>query len=111
MNARREAIRNYKERKIPKGIFVVRFETNGRQWVDSSPNLGAARNAVWSQLKSGAHYNKDLQAQWNAHGEAAFEFEVVEELDPETPEIAVRDELKRKRKEWVAKLGVTTVSP
>jgi len=111
MNSRKEAIRLYKERKIPRGIFIVRSTANGRCWVDLSPDLDTARNSVWSQLRSGGHLNKVLQAEWNTHGEANFEFEIVEKLDPDIADVAIRDELKRKRKEWVAKLPAPTVSP
>ena len=111
MNERKEAIRKFKERKVARGIFMVRSKTSGRRWVDLSPNLDAARNRVWSELRHGVHWNRELQVEWNAHGEADFEFEVVETLDPEIVEIAIRDELKRKRIEWMARLAAPTVSP
>ena len=104
MNNRKEAIRAYKERKIPRGIYVVRCTATGKTWVGSSPNLEAARNLVWMQLKMGLHRNVDLQGAWNDHGEATFEFEIAETLDPDILEMAIRDELKSKRGEWAAKL-------
>ena len=108
---RKEAVRAYKERKTPRGVFVLISTATERRWVDASPNLDAARNLLWFELKKGAHRNRDLQTEWNAQGESSFEFEIVEELDPDIIESAVRDELKSKRAEWVTKLGVTTVSP
>lgn len=108
---RKEAVRSYKERKIPRGVFVLLSTTTDRRWVDASPNLDAARNLLFFELKRGGHRNRDLQTEWNTHGESSFEFEVVEELDAAIVESAVRDELKSKRSEWVTKLGVTTVSP
>ena len=108
---RKEAVRAYKERKIPRGVFVLLSTVTDRKWVDASPNLDAARNMLWFSLKQGAHRNRDLQTEWNTHGEASFEFEIVEELDPDLVDMAVRDELKSKRADWATKLGAPTVSP
>ena len=108
---RKEAVRAYKERKIPRGVFVLLSTVTDRKWVDASPNLDAARNMLWFELKRGGHRNRDLQTEWNTHGESSFEFEVVEELDPDITEMAVRDELKTKRTDWAAKLKAPTVSP
>ena len=111
MNERKEAIRSYRERIIPRGVFVLLSTTTDRRWVDASPNLDAARNMLWFELKRGGHRNRDLQTEWNTHGESSFEFEVVETLDPAITDIAIRDELKTKRADWATKLGAPTVSP
>ena len=108
---RKDAVRAYKERKIPRGVFVLVSTATNRRWVDSSPNLDAARNLLWFELKRGGHRNRELQTEWNSEGESSFEFEIVEELDADVIDSAVRDELKTKRAEWVVKLGVPTVSP
>src|SRR5450432_1665814 len=102
---RKEATRAYKEKKIPRGVFVLLSTATDRRWVDSSPNLDAARNLLWFELQRGAHRNRDLQTEWNTHGESSFEFEVVEELDPDLIDMAMRDELKTKRTDWCTKLG------
>jgi hypothetical protein len=108
---RKEAIRKFKERKIARGIFVVRSKATGRCWVDSSLNLDSARNSVWFELRHGNHRNRELQEEWNAQGEADFEFEVVETLDDDIAEMSVRDELKQKRRDWGERLGAPTISP
>jgi hypothetical protein len=53
----------------------------GQVWVDSSPNLDAARNGAWFFLRHRYHHNKALQAEWNTHGEEAFQYEILEQLD------------------------------
>jgi hypothetical protein len=111
MNSRKEAIRAYKERKIPRGIYQVRCATTGQIWVELSPDLSCARNSVWSQLRSKGHLNRKLQAVWDANGEATFEFAILETLDQDIAEMAIRDELKAKRKKWMAQLNALTVSP
>ena len=75
---RKEAARQFKERKPSPGVYALRCSTTGRAWVDSSPNLDAAQNSQFFQLRQRLHRNKELQAEWNAHGEASFRFEVLE---------------------------------
>ncbi len=81
---KKEAIREYKEgRKTPpRDFFAIRCTAGiGRVWVGSSPNLDAAKNGYWAGLKMGANHEKLLQAEWNAHGEESFSYEVLETLD------------------------------
>jgi hypothetical protein len=77
---RREAARQFKERKPSFGIYALRCSTTGRSWVDSSPNLNAAQNGQFFQLRQRLHRNKELQVEWNTHGEESFHFEVLEVL-------------------------------
>jgi hypothetical protein len=81
--SRRNAVRDYKERKVPAGIFSLRCGPTGETWVGLSRNLDGQRNSVFFALRMGSHMNKALQAAWNAHGEDSFEFVVVEPLEDE----------------------------
>jgi hypothetical protein len=108
---RKEAIAEYKNRKTPRGTFVVRFAEEGRAWVDATPDLDAARNGILFALRIGAHRNKDLQADWDAHGEASFRYEVLEKLEDDLPPMAWRDLLKNKKKEWVERLEGRAITP
>jgi hypothetical protein len=84
---RKEAARQFKERKPSPGIYALRCSTTSRTWVDSSPNLDAAQNSQFFQLRQRLHRNKELQAEWNAHGEGSFSFEVLENF-PKTPRLS-----------------------
>jgi hypothetical protein len=108
---RKEAIAEYKNRKTPRGTFSVRFADDGPAWVDATPDLEAAKNSLLFSLRNGLHINKGLQAEWNAHGEAAFRYEVLEKLDDDLAPMAWRDLLKDKRKEWLEKLGARAINP
>lgn len=108
---RKEAIAEYKNRKPPRGMYVVRFADDGPVFVDAVPDLDAARHGLLFALRIGAHWNKELQAEWNAHGESAFRYEVLEKLEDDLAPMAWRDLLKDKKKEWVAKLGAHPVTP
>ena len=108
---RKEAIAEYKNRKTPRGAFVVRFAADGPAWVDATPDLDAARNGLLFTLRNGLHRNKGLQDEWNARGEAAFHYEVLEKLEDDLAPMAWGDLLKDKKKEWVERLGAEKVTP
>lgn len=99
---RKQAIEEYKSRPLNAGVFGVRCAATGGVWVGANPDLDAARNALWFLLRSGRQRNPSLQAAFNAHGEGAFVFEVLETLEPDMPDVQVADELKRKQREWAA---------
>lgn len=101
---RKEAARQFKERKPSPGIYALRCCTTGRAWVDSSPNLDAAENSQFFQLRQRLHRNKDLQAEWNAQGEESFRFEVVERLPEDTPPLNLRDLLQERKRAWAEQL-------
>jgi hypothetical protein len=102
---RKEAIRKFKERKTPRGIFAVRCTATGRVWAGASPNLDAARNGTWFGLRLGGCRTPELQAEWNQHGEAAFAFEILEQLDDDAVPLLLRDLLEEKKAQWCARLG------
>ena len=39
--SRKDAIREYKERKTPRGIYAIRCASTGSVWVESAPGQGA----------------------------------------------------------------------
>jgi hypothetical protein len=97
---KKEAAREFRERKPCSGIYALRCHASGRSWVDSSPNLDAAQNSQFSQLRQGLHRNKELQGEWNSQGEAAFAFEVLEVLPEDTPPLLLRDLLVWRKRAW-----------
>jgi hypothetical protein len=104
--SRREAIREYKERKVRCGIYAVRCTATSEAWVGLSRNLDAQWNSIAFGLRTGGHANRALQAVWNAHGEPAFAFEALEVLDDEDMSpIGRQDALKRREAHWLAALG------
>lgn len=103
--SRRQAIRQYKERKVPVGIFSIRCRPTGETWVGASRNLDGQRNSSFFGLRLGSHRNRRMQAAWNAHGEPAFEFAVVELLEDEDLGPLGRDTwLKARERHWLAEL-------
>lgn len=98
---KKEIARAYAERKRVQGVFAVRCPPTGEVWVSSSRNLDTQKNGVWFGLRAGRHPNKALQAAWDAHGEEAFTYEIVEELSDEnlTP-MGFSDLLKARERDW-----------
>ena len=108
--SRRSAVRDYKERKVPAGIFAVRCAATGQAWVGLSRNLDGQQNSTLFGLRLGSHMNKALQAAWNAHGADAFAFEVLEVVDDEDLTALGRaDLLKRRERHWVDTLGAARI--
>jgi hypothetical protein len=102
---KKEAIRQYKERKPCIGIYAVRCAITGRVWVGSSRNLDATRNGIWFSLRSGAHREQALQQEWTAHGESAFRYEVLEKLKEDVATLLVADLLKARKQHWMTELN------
>jgi len=102
---RKEAIRICKEIKTPCGIFAVRCQASGRIWVGSSPNLHSAHNRFWFCLRQRSHPNRDLQNEWNSHGEQSFQYEVLEKLEDDIAPLASKDLLKENQLTWQTRLG------
>jgi len=99
---RKEAARQFKERKPSPGIYALRCRATGRNWIDSSPNLDAAQNSQFFQLRQSLHRNKEIQSEWNTYGEGSFEFAVLETLPEDTPSLNLRDLLAERKQVWAA---------
>jgi hypothetical protein len=108
---RKRAIAEYKGRKRRAGVFAVRCAETGHVWVGASPNLDAAKNGLWFVLRSGSARNAELQAEWQAHGEAAFSFEVLEALGDDVAPMLAADELKQKKRDWAGREGAGLLLP
>jgi hypothetical protein len=107
--SRKEAIREYKERKIPRGIYAVKCAATPQVWVESSPNLNSARNGLWFALRLGNHPNRTLQGVWNQQGEAAFTWEILEQLEDDIPQLNLADTLKQKKLDWIERLSAAPI--
>ncbi|MES1199532.1 MAG: GIY-YIG nuclease family protein [Pseudomonadota bacterium] len=108
---KRDLVREYKERKPRRGVFAVRCASTNEVWVSGSPNLDSQQNSTWFQLRAGGHPNRAMQAAWMAHGEAAFTYEVLAELeDADASAYALRADLKTMEQDWRARLNARAVT-
>jgi hypothetical protein len=102
---KKEAIRKFKEQKTPQGLFAVRCAVSNRVWVGSSRNLNSAQNMMWFSLRQGSYPERTLQDEWDAQGENAFRYEILETLDDSFSPMEITDLLKAKKLSWIATLG------
>ena len=87
--------REYKEAEIPAGVYRIWNKQADRSLVGSSR----------LELKLGGHRNRELQSDWNALGEEAFEFEILDTLTPRhEPGYDVKGELKVLEDLWLERL-------
>ena len=106
---RKAAIAAYKERKTPFGIFAVRCSATGQVWVGRSRHLDTQQNGLWFSLRLGSGMNRDLQAAWNAYGQAAFTFEELERLSDETLPYVRQAKLKERLAFWKVECGAALI--
>lgn len=102
---RKAAVAAYKERKVVAGIYLLRCGATGECWAGQAPDLSTIQNRVWFTLRHGSHRQRSLQAAWQAHGEAAFAFEQVEQLDEKALEAGRERVMKARLAHWCAELG------
>ena len=72
----------YKERSRETGVVFVACSETGDMFLADAIDAPAAFNRMCCQLSSGLYPDKWLQALWDQHGEDAFEFGVLQRLDP-----------------------------
>ena len=48
---------------------------------------------------------KSLQCEWNACGEQAFQYQILEELEDDLSPLAITDLLQEKKRHWTAQLN------
>ena len=96
---RKDLVREYRERKVRPGIFAVCCAILGKRWVGVSRDLDSQQNGIWFQLRMGNHMNRDLQSSWNSQGADAFQFEILEIVEDENPEM-VGLLLKEREAQW-----------
>jgi hypothetical protein len=106
---KRQARKDFKSKKTPKGIFALRCAVSGEVWVSASDHLDSAQNGLWFQLRNGLHPNKRLQAAWRLHGEGAFRYEILEHLDDDVSALLLKDMLRERQKHWESELAASAV--
>ncbi len=107
---KREIARAYAERERHQGVFAVRCAAAGQVWVAVSRNLDTQRNATWFALRSGGHPNRRVQAAWRDHGEAAFAYEVLEQIaGADLTPLGLGDLLKTREGHWRQALGAAAL--
>lgn len=107
-NARKkDLLREYKETPQRAGVFAV--ACGSHRWVGVSRNLDKQQNSLWFQLRMGNYPNANLQKAWNANGEAACSYEILEEVKDDNP-LIIGELLKERAAAWREQLGAGKVA-
>jgi hypothetical protein len=102
---KKEAAAKFKEKKACIGVYAVRCAPTGQVWVGTSRNLEAAGNGIWFALRIGTHREGGLQEVWNAQGQPAFEYEVLEKIKDDISPLLIVDLLKARKLYWLTQLN------
>jgi len=101
---RKELQAIYKEIKQESGVYRIMHKASGKSFIASLPNLKSMDGRRF-ELNNGSFQNKELQQDWKTYGEDAFEFEVLEVLEPsENAYVSIREQLGELENKWLAKL-------
>jgi hypothetical protein len=101
----RDLKRAYKERPKPAGVFQIKNTATGKMLLGSSLNLDGSLNRHRFMLVHGSHYNKAMQAEWKAHGAAAFRFEILAVVEiRDDPAFNLADALAALEARWIAEI-------
>ncbi|HEY8616240.1 GIY-YIG nuclease family protein [Phenylobacterium sp.] len=110
--ARRDAIRDYKETKPRCGIFAVRCTPTGEAWVGASKNLDQQQNAIRFSLKTGpgGRLHPDLHKAFREYDAESIAYEILEVIDDEDLGAYGRDsQLKDRLAHWLATLNARKI--
>lgn len=106
---RKAAIAAYKKRERAVGIYELRCAASGAVWIGQTTNLDAIWNRMRFTLAHGSHPSRSLQAAWNAHGEAALAFAVIERIEDEESSYILNGLLKARCAQWRVRLGALAI--
>lgn len=63
------------------GVYLWLNTVNGKVYVGSATDVARRKQHHTIKLKNGKHHNAHLQAAWLKHGAAAFQFELLEQVN------------------------------
>ena len=95
------------------GIYKIINVVNNKFYVGSAVNFSRRKARHFSELRHNKHNNRWLQASWNKHGEAAFVFAIVEEVQNKELLLEVENRWLKEHvgKEYCYNLGVDATAP
>jgi hypothetical protein len=81
MSERRALSKDFKERRMVGGIYLIRNTQSGRYLLGHTLDLASARHRFQFSVTTGSTIDPRVRADWAALGPHAFAFEVLEELE------------------------------
>lgn len=95
------------------GIYKIINVINNKFYVGSAVDFSRRKTRHFSELRTGKHHNKHLQAAWNKYGEQSFIFAIVTEVHNKADLIAVENVWLKDHvgKEYCYNLGIDAIAP
>lgn len=110
MKTKKELKEEYKQMKIPMGVFQIKNIKNNKVLIDHSIDMESKWNRHKMELKFGNHRNRSFQKDWNEYGEENFEFDVLLELKKREEEnINFNKELKNLQDLVIEELDIESI--
>ncbi|MBV8474734.1 MAG: GIY-YIG nuclease family protein [Hyphomicrobiales bacterium] len=106
---RRAARAAYKERKSVSGVYAVRCAPCGEVWVGQTRDVEKIWNRIVFSLRGKVIRHRTMQAAWDSHGAEAFDFEVLERLEDEALDFALRSALDERTAVWRERLKAEAI--
>lgn len=98
---------------MTRGIYKIINVVNNKFYVGSAVDLKRRKARHFSELRTGKHNNRHLQAAWVKYGEQAFVFVVVEELSKDADLLAAENVWLKEHvgKDYCYNIGVDATAP
>jgi group I intron endonuclease len=98
---------------MARGIYKIINVVNNKFYVGSAVDLKRRKARHFSELRTGRHNNRHLQAAWVKYGEQAFVFVVVEEVSPDADLLAAENVWLKEHvgKDYCYNIGVDATAP
>jgi group I intron endonuclease len=95
------------------GIYKIINVVNNKFYVGSAVNFSRRKARHFSELRHNKHKNRWLQASWNKHGESAFVFALVEEVQDKTLLLEAENRWLKEHvgKDYCYNIGVDATAP
>lgn len=105
-NKRKELLREYKERKITGGIYIIKNTVNRKILLLSTTDLHGCKNRFDFSQKTNCCVYMKLQKDWKEFGRDAFVFEVLEDIEKKETQTLkeFQDDIEVLEEIWVEKL-------
>jgi len=95
------------------GIYKIINVVNNKFYIGSAVSLRKRKSRHFSELRTGKHNNRHLQAAWVKYGEQAFVFVVVEEVEDRTLLLEAENRWLKEHvgKDYCYNIGIDATAP
>ena len=100
-------VQNYKRQPKKLGAYCIRNTSNSKCFIGVSRDLDARMNRHRFELRQNSeHVSADLQNDWNSQGAEAFEFTILDTIEPpDDPQYDPSDDLEVLEQLWLDQLN------